>query len=55
MVNVIGHPDLSIETLKKPFAAVATDLYPGQEVWFREGNLLNAIRASSSIQEYFLR
>ena len=53
MVNVIGHPDLNIENLHKPFAAVATDLYRGQEVWFREGNLLNAIRASSSIPGIF--
>ncbi|MGS0695378.1 patatin-like phospholipase RssA [Shewanella sp. 0m-4] len=41
--------DLQIEDLKKPFAAVATDLYSGQEIWFREGDLRHAVRASCSM------
>jgi len=41
--------DLQIEQLKKPFAAVATDLYSGQEIWFTEGNLQQAVRASCSM------
>ncbi|MDF0533593.1 patatin-like phospholipase RssA [Shewanella yunxiaonensis] len=45
--NRIG--DLLIEDLKKPFIAVATDLYSGQEVWFRSGDLRQAVRASCSM------
>ncbi|MCL1115207.1 MULTISPECIES: patatin-like phospholipase RssA [Shewanella] len=47
LANRIG--DLNIEQLKRPFAAVATDLYSGQEIWFREGNLRHAVRASCSM------
>ncbi len=45
--NHIG--DLQIEQLKKPLIAVATDLYSGQEIWFKEGDLRHAIRASCSM------
>jgi NTE family protein len=38
-----------IELLPKPFAAVATDLKTGQEVWFRSGPLWDALRASIAI------
>lgn len=38
-----------IEELKKPFIAVSADLNSGQEVWFRSGNVRNAVRASCSI------
>ncbi|QSX32340.1 patatin-like phospholipase RssA [Shewanella avicenniae] len=38
-----------IEELKKPFIAVSADLNTGQEVWFRSGNLRNAVRASCSM------
>lgn len=41
--------NLKIEELKRPFAAVATDLYSGREIWFREGNLRHAVRASCSM------
>ncbi|MCL1066355.1 patatin-like phospholipase RssA [Shewanella olleyana] len=41
--------ELNIEQLKKPFAAVATDLYSGQEIWFKEGDLRHAVRASCSM------
>ncbi|MCL1143432.1 patatin-like phospholipase RssA [Shewanella gaetbuli] len=40
---------INIEELNKPFAAVATDLYSGQEIWFKEGLLRNAVRASCSM------
>ncbi len=40
---------LCIEDLPMPFATVATDLYRGEEVWFRKGDLLNAVRASCAI------
>ncbi len=42
-------PDINIENLGIPYAAVATDLYSGEAVVFREGNLYDAIRSSISI------
>lgn len=39
----------SVEALPRPFAAVATDLETGREVWLREGPLLPALRASSAM------
>jgi len=41
--------DLQIENLPVPFAAVATELNTGKEVWLREGSLMDAIRASMSM------
>lgn len=38
-----------IEELKRPFIAVSADLNSGQEVWFRSGNVRNAVRASCSM------
>jgi len=38
--------DCRIEELPIAFTAVATDLDSGEEVWLREGNLFDAIRAS---------
>ena len=46
-------PDVNIEDLPIPFCAVATDLYTGEEVVFREGPLFDAIRASISIPSMF--
>ncbi len=46
-------PDVNIEDLRIPFAAVATDLYTGEEVVFRKGKLFDAIRASISIPSLF--
>lgn len=46
-------PDVNIEDLRIPYAAVATDLYTGEEVVFREGKLFDAIRASISIPSLF--
>ena len=39
-------PDVRIEDLPIPFTAVASDLFTGEEVVFREGPLFTAIRAS---------
>ena len=39
----------NIEDLPIPFTAVATDLHSGQEIWLQEGNLQDAVSASSSI------
>ncbi|ASF13979.1 MAG: patatin-like phospholipase RssA [Shewanella xiamenensis] len=41
--------DINIEDLERPFAAIATDLYSGQEIWFRHGDLRQAVRASCSM------
>lgn len=46
-------PNRNIEELPIPFTAVATDLYTGEEVLFREGPVFDAIRASISIPSTF--
>ena len=46
-------PEVHIEDLPIPFTAVATDLFTGEEVLFREGPLFEAIRASISIPSMF--
>ena len=46
-------PDVRIEDLPILFAAVATDLFTGEEVVIREGPLFDAIRASISIPSMF--
>jgi NTE family protein len=45
--EIVPHTD--IEQLPRRFAAVATDLATGREVWLREGALLPAIRASVAL------
>lgn len=45
--------DPNIEDLPIPYAAVATDLMSGQEVWIRKGSLIEAIRASLSMPGMF--
>jgi NTE family protein len=45
--------DIHIEKLPKVFAAVATDLSSGREIWFRTGPLLEAIRASIALPGIF--
>src|SRR5256714_4626169 len=39
--------------LSVPFAAVATDLATGQEIWLREGNVSDAVRASCTVPGLF--
>lgn len=46
-------PDVRIEDMGIPFAAIATDLYTGEPVVFNRGNLFNAVRASISIPSMF--
>lgn len=46
-------PERNIEDLPIPFTAIATDLFTGEEVIFREGPLFDAIRASISIPSMF--
>ena len=42
-----------IEDLAIPFAAIATDLVTGHEVWLRKGNLVEAMRTSFSLPGAF--
>ncbi|MDH5183181.1 MAG: patatin-like phospholipase RssA [Gammaproteobacteria bacterium] len=42
-----------IAELKKPFGAVATNMDSGIEVWLRQGPVMDAARASSSIPGFF--
>lgn len=46
-------PEISIEDLKIPYKAIATDFYTGEEVIFDKGDLYKAIRASISIPSLF--
>ncbi|MCW8836273.1 MAG: patatin-like phospholipase family protein [Rhodospirillales bacterium] len=41
--------DVAIESLDRPFGAIATDLSSGREVWLREGSIFNAVRASVAL------
>jgi NTE family protein len=45
--------DRPIEQLKLPFAAVATALHSGAEVWLRSGSTLDAVRASIALPGLF--
>lgn len=49
--RIIG--DVRIEDLPIPYTAVATDLFARREIWFHEGPLLAAIRASIAIPTVF--
>jgi len=44
---------MKIEDLPKPFAAVATDVNSGREVWFTDGNAGEAVRASMAMPALF--
>ncbi|HLT04529.1 MAG TPA: patatin-like phospholipase family protein [Pseudomonas sp.] len=45
--------EVNIEDLPIPFTAVATDLTNQQEIWFQEGDLHQAMRASAAIPSIF--
>jgi NTE family protein len=45
--------DRPVEELTMPFAAVATALHSGIEVWLREGSTINAVRASIALPALF--
>lgn len=56
--RVFGHihemiGEINIEDLPIPFTAVATDLTNQQEIWFQEGCLHQAMRASAAIPSLF--
>lgn len=50
--QVIG--DAPIEDLPRTYAAVASDLATGSEVWFKKGSLMEAIRASIALPGLFI-
>jgi len=45
--------DKQFDELQKPFACVAMDLYSGEEIIFREGNVALAVRASMNVPGFF--
>lgn len=45
--------DREIAELPLPFAAVATDLHNGREVWLQEGSVMDAVRASIALPGLF--
>jgi NTE family protein len=49
----VAAEDVCIEDLPKPFIAVSTCLNNGQEVWSRDGNVADAVRASMSLPGLF--
>ena len=51
MREIVG--DIEIEDLPIPYTAVATDLTNQQEIWFQEGCLHQAMRASAAIPSLF--
>ncbi len=53
LTTQVVSPDTNIDDFDRPFAAIATDLGNGREVWFTEGNVVNAIRASMALPGLF--
>jgi NTE family protein len=51
--NYVAAADQRIEDMSKVFGAVSTDLDTGREVWFRKGNLVDAVRASMALPGLF--
>ena len=50
--DVIGDHDIA--KLKKKFAAVATELHTGHEIWLEDGSLIAAMRASYALPGIFV-
>jgi len=51
--NYVADESVRIEDLPKKFAAVSTNLDTGREVWFMEGGLADAVRASMAMPGLF--
>ena len=49
--KIVG--DINIEQLRIPYTAVAADLTNQQEIWFQEGCLHQAMRASAAIPSWW--
>jgi NTE family protein len=47
--NGLYQPELSFDSLKIPFRAVATDLATGRSISFKKGNIAKVVRASATI------
>jgi len=50
----LGITERAVEDCPRAFAAVATDLASGHEVWLRSGPILEAVRASSALPGLFI-
>ena len=44
---------IAIETMERPFVAVATELGTGHEIWLRKGDLVTALQASFALPGVF--
>ena len=53
LCKYVAGEDERIENLPKQFAAIATNLENGREVWFQEGGLVDAVTASMSLPGLF--
>ena len=55
VVELLGRLGITgaIESYAKPYAAVATDLQAGREIWLRSGPIADAVRASISLPGIF--
>ncbi len=53
LLKAIYHPDSSFDDLRIPFKAATTDLISGKQVIISEGDLTEALRASTSIPLLF--
>jgi len=51
--NYVAAEDQRIEDMPKKYAAVSTNLDTGREVWFMEGRLADAVRASMALPGLF--
>ena len=53
LYQYVAGKDVLIENLPRPYAAIATNLENGREVWFQQGRLADAIRASMALPGLF--
>ena len=53
LISHVCDEETRIEKLEKTYAAVATDLDNGREVWFTKNSLLKAVKASMSLPGLF--
>ena len=53
MHNFVAAKEQLIEDLPKKYAAVSTDLDTGREIWFTEGGVADAVRASMALPGLF--
>lgn len=53
LYDYVAAEDMQIEDLPQPFAAVATNLRSGREIWFQKGGLAHAVSASMALPGLF--